>query len=392
MRVDDRYHASSFGPQLFLHLLGVLEESVIPCEVPLPVRVLDVQPEHVVRVVELFELPVHVVDIGFVLVIPPALMVSQAEHRRQRHLACQCSILAVEVLRRGARDEEQIHDAAFADPMRRLPVVRLVIHNVHKRFRRVEPECARSPCRQALADDERHSTVQRHRNIEVVLEHVQVVETVRIRVLLAWSGRRLQFIGRCVLRKSEQVLRTGKADIHADAHRTERFGIRMALEGLFPHALSVQLVLRELPVRIGLFHLALFARPIGINCKAVFPVANDFLFRCVAILVGGFFFFFGLLDFIARTIVILVPTDFEVEHVLFADRNDGPCGHIRFPVQKCCKWLQSDEQQHPWHIVRIPVLQRHVVVGMRFSHQFLHLFHPRWKQLGVPRGRHGIGR
>ena len=81
VRVNNRDHPPPLGPQLLLHRLRIRKEMLVPRQVPLPVSVLNVEPKDVVGIVELLELSVHGRKVPLVLVVPPALVVPQAEQR-----------------------------------------------------------------------------------------------------------------------------------------------------------------------------------------------------------------------------------------------------------------------------------------------------------------------
>jgi hypothetical protein len=111
VRVDDGHHLASSGRQLLLHLLGLGELELVPREVPLAVGVLDVEPQHVVRDVELLKLAVDHAHVGLVVVVPSALVVAEREEGRQRRHAGQLGVPATTL--------RHVTTAARGAPMRR---------------------------------------------------------------------------------------------------------------------------------------------------------------------------------------------------------------------------------------------------------------------------------
>ncbi|KAG7234579.1 hypothetical protein INR49_002208, partial [Caranx melampygus] len=61
----------------------VREVNGVPGEITLPVRVLDVQPDDVIRDVVVIEPSVHSLHVSFVEVVPAALVVPQGKERGQ---------------------------------------------------------------------------------------------------------------------------------------------------------------------------------------------------------------------------------------------------------------------------------------------------------------------
>mmetsp|Transcript_28532 Transcript_28532/g.73202 ORF Transcript_28532/g.73202 Transcript_28532/m.73202 type:complete len:278 (-) Transcript_28532:1000-1833(-) len=175
MRIDDRHHLPAGGREEVLHLLGLGELVLVPREVPLAVRVLDVQPQHVVRQVELLEFAVHELDVFLVVVVPPALVVAQREARRERRRACEPGILRKDLLWCGPWQQEDVDHARLRHPVccrrrrraaagerREEATRRLGPRYVHERLARVEPERADGGVG-SVCEQQRHTAVQRHR-------------------------------------------------------------------------------------------------------------------------------------------------------------------------------------------------------------------------------------
>ena len=116
VRIDDDHHLPPLRRNVLLHRCGARERTVVPREVPLPVRVLDIQPDHVVayarsksldkeeqkregkggreegerwiRNVVSVEVLIDSVHVSLVPVVPPALVISNREHLW--HCSCSC--------------------------------------------------------------------------------------------------------------------------------------------------------------------------------------------------------------------------------------------------------------------------------------------------------------
>ena len=93
-----RMHARRRGEAVF-----------VPREVALAIRVLDIQPEHIEGQVVLVELRVHRAHVLLVLVVPPALVVAEGEEGGKRRDARERRVLARDVCRRRAAEEEGLH-------------------------------------------------------------------------------------------------------------------------------------------------------------------------------------------------------------------------------------------------------------------------------------------
>mmetsp|Transcript_12900 Transcript_12900/g.28659 ORF Transcript_12900/g.28659 Transcript_12900/m.28659 type:complete len:212 (+) Transcript_12900:1426-2061(+) len=109
VRVHNGHHLSAVPAHVALHLLGVGEQSLVPREVSLPVRVLDVQPDHVHWEVQLLEHGLHRSHVPLVAVVPAALVVAQCEQRRQLLRARQSPVLPVDGASVGSGQQEQVH-------------------------------------------------------------------------------------------------------------------------------------------------------------------------------------------------------------------------------------------------------------------------------------------
>mmetsp|Transcript_3626 Transcript_3626/g.9896 ORF Transcript_3626/g.9896 Transcript_3626/m.9896 type:complete len:319 (-) Transcript_3626:592-1548(-) len=145
VRVHDRHHLPALVSQRPDHPPGVGEVARVPRHVLLPVRVLDVQPQDIIGDAVLVEVGVHFGNVGLGVVVPSALVVPEGEQGRQHALACDQSVAAGHVLRRGAEQEVQVQSARLGNPLRSCaPTIAAepapgLLH-VHEHLRWIEPE------------------------------------------------------------------------------------------------------------------------------------------------------------------------------------------------------------------------------------------------------------
>mmetsp|Transcript_72712 Transcript_72712/g.204160 ORF Transcript_72712/g.204160 Transcript_72712/m.204160 type:complete len:209 (-) Transcript_72712:986-1612(-) len=204
------------------------------------------------------------VHILFVFVVPSTLMISEAEHGRKRQDAGQFGILAVEFFGGGSRDEKQINDATFANPVRALARMSLVFLNVHKGLGRIEPKDTACSCMHALTDQQWHRTIERHGYVQVVFKDVKVVQTERVFIFSSFSSSILQHRRRCMLGQTVQGSGLWKSNVCSNAHGAIRLGIFVRLKIFLPQTLAVQLHFGELPM-VALNHLPFFSRTISVD-------------------------------------------------------------------------------------------------------------------------------
>mmetsp|Transcript_42473 Transcript_42473/g.89177 ORF Transcript_42473/g.89177 Transcript_42473/m.89177 type:complete len:237 (-) Transcript_42473:958-1668(-) len=205
-------------------------------------------------------------------------------------------------------------------------------------------------------------SVQRHGLIKLVLEHVQIVQTIRLLVMMMpfipCSG--LELRRRCMLWETKQVIRRGKRQFHPHTHRAKGLGIVMIAEFFFPHASRIKFLLVQSTLfpslalvqvlGASLFFAggrlelpSLFARAVGIDGKSVLPVPYNFLSSVTIFLfVLPLFFFFvvaqvdvefgqlalllplhGSLGWRPRGIAFLVASNFEVSEPACASDDHG---------------------------------------------------------------------
>mmetsp|Transcript_22353 Transcript_22353/g.69850 ORF Transcript_22353/g.69850 Transcript_22353/m.69850 type:complete len:731 (-) Transcript_22353:901-3093(-) len=116
--VDDDHGAVPALGEHVLQALGVWELLRVPREVALALRVLNVQPQHVVRDVVLLKLAVHVSHVRVVVVVPPALVVGCGEEGRHEGRACESRVLAHHLRGPGPEKDEEVQHARLCNPMR----------------------------------------------------------------------------------------------------------------------------------------------------------------------------------------------------------------------------------------------------------------------------------
>mmetsp|Transcript_17547 Transcript_17547/g.44716 ORF Transcript_17547/g.44716 Transcript_17547/m.44716 type:complete len:648 (-) Transcript_17547:7-1950(-) len=179
VRVHDGDHAATGRPQLLLHAFGCSKVALVPGEVALAVRVLDVQPQHVEGNVVLVEAGVHRRHVRLVAVVPAALMVGDGELGRQRLRAGQSGVGGDRSARARRQHYEEIQHATLGHPVRVLVLPVLAARHVHPHLGGVQPEDAGGAIA-TVAVHHRHVAVQRHGLLELELEHVQVEEAVRL--------------------------------------------------------------------------------------------------------------------------------------------------------------------------------------------------------------------
>mmetsp|Transcript_7148 Transcript_7148/g.24740 ORF Transcript_7148/g.24740 Transcript_7148/m.24740 type:complete len:789 (+) Transcript_7148:93-2459(+) len=235
MRVHNRHHLAPFARNLPLHTLGGGEVPSVPRHVTLAVRMLDVQPQHVVRDVVLVEPAVHQRHVRLVLVVPAALVVPQGEHLRQLRRPGHLGVLLQHLGGRGAREEEHVHDARLGDPLGVGEHARGAVHvDVH--LGGIEPEHARREPG-LVTQHEGDGSVEAENRLRKVLEHVEVVHAVRLGAD-AVAARGLEAVPGGVLGDAVDVPGALKAQVKADRSRALGLGVLVGLERLLPLALN----------------------------------------------------------------------------------------------------------------------------------------------------------
>lgn len=148
MRVDNSNELSVPLVQLLLHRVGVGEGQRIPGEVLLFLRVLDVEPNDIVRDVELVEPTVNVLDILISNVVPSALVVGDSERLRHGRVTGQLTILTSKVLRSRAKEDEDIQETTLRHPV--CLSIRMTLNSKSKRVGGVPLLCDVDPCLSAV--------------------------------------------------------------------------------------------------------------------------------------------------------------------------------------------------------------------------------------------------
>mmetsp|Transcript_28749 Transcript_28749/g.70877 ORF Transcript_28749/g.70877 Transcript_28749/m.70877 type:complete len:331 (-) Transcript_28749:873-1865(-) len=264
VRVHDGHHLAPAARHVLNHALRGGEHVLVPRHVPLAVRVLDVQPQHVVRDVVLVEPRVHLGHVVFVAVVPAALVVPQRELRGHLCRAGDCGVLAQHGRGGGAGDEEEVHGAALRHPVRvRLRLVprragplRHLLRHVYVRLRGVvevdgggdRPATSDRP--QRVRQHHGDGPVQPEGALVQVLEHVEVVQAVglrRGRSVRAALGL-LEAHGGGALGDAVHVVRAGEGHVEGDGHGAVRAAVGVRVEGLGPRLALRRRLLRQLHV------------------------------------------------------------------------------------------------------------------------------------------------
>mmetsp|Transcript_8868 Transcript_8868/g.14855 ORF Transcript_8868/g.14855 Transcript_8868/m.14855 type:complete len:270 (-) Transcript_8868:725-1534(-) len=246
VRVNDRHHLASGCRQLILHLFRVGELELVPREVSLPIRVFDVEPEHIVRQVERLELSVHILDVSIVVVIPSALVVAEGEKRWQRGHPRELGILCKDFHGGGSGQHHDVNDARFAHPvsgcglgaLTREPAGRftLLTPDVDEGFGRVKPEGTESAIGR-MGQHQWHPAVQGHWRIEFVVVHVERPQPIGLLVFGSRAGGRGKIQRPSMLGKAKNMRSVDESHVHPDRGRPERFRIEVRAEVLFPLAI-----------------------------------------------------------------------------------------------------------------------------------------------------------
>lgn len=77
---------------------------------PFAVGVFNIKPDHIHRNINLVHFFGHHLDIVFVVVVPPTLVVRQREQRRKHCFASHRGILAQNIFRPRSQEHEQVDD------------------------------------------------------------------------------------------------------------------------------------------------------------------------------------------------------------------------------------------------------------------------------------------
>mmetsp|Transcript_22183 Transcript_22183/g.53219 ORF Transcript_22183/g.53219 Transcript_22183/m.53219 type:complete len:381 (-) Transcript_22183:442-1584(-) len=271
--VDDGDHLAAARRQVVLHPHRVREQVVVPRHVPLPHRVLDVEPEDIVGDVVLVELPVDLADVRLILVVPAALMVPEREHRGHELRSHQPRVLLLHPRGRVGRHQEHVDDPRLREPVGVLAnVTRDNILDIDHGLGGVEPE---EPAGLLLVvrEHEGHRAVERLVRAvggDVVLEDVEVVEAVRLVARGAGAaGVGQRELGRA-LGEPVDVGGARPRDVHRHRGRAVGLGVAVRLERLLPEPVGVlRDAVLERPVR------ALVAE--GLEAEEVLGVDLDHL-------------------------------------------------------------------------------------------------------------------
>jgi hypothetical protein len=196
------------------HLNRVRELFLIPDEILVLFRVLNIKPEDIDRNICLVEAALHRPDIIRTDVVPPALMVSERPMRRDDGGARQTRVLSEHVRRGGARQQEDVEDARLGDPVRRGVLVRCVAY--------VDPRLGADSVEYGhgrvlgVRVHQWDGAVQGHGRIGEIFKDVGIVETVWVGVGRTGTGGGRERETRGVLWDAEYVVMVGEIDIQEE--------------------------------------------------------------------------------------------------------------------------------------------------------------------------------
>mmetsp|Transcript_33421 Transcript_33421/g.74958 ORF Transcript_33421/g.74958 Transcript_33421/m.74958 type:complete len:362 (+) Transcript_33421:1247-2332(+) len=237
VRVDDGDHLASSRRQVMLQAFGVGEQVLVPGEVALPDGVLDVKPEHVIGDVMLVEFGIDHPHVGIVLVVPAALMVAQREGRRHELRSYKAGVLHLYALGSVRGQEEHVDDATLAEPVRTLHA-ETILH-IHHGLSGVEPEEGRREVG-AMRQEDRHRAVERlvrAIGCDLVLEHVEIVQTVGLVPCCPFSARVSEHEAGSAFRKTIHVLGTHEIEVNADGLWSVRLAVLVRPERFLPQTI-----------------------------------------------------------------------------------------------------------------------------------------------------------
>ena len=165
------------------------------------------------------------------------------------HLCHRLTVLPKQVIRRRPQHQININDTRLAEPVRVHPLraaggrhkgaeggEQAAVargrggRDVHPGLGRVQPEQAHREVG-AVGEHEGNGAVEGHGAVQLVLEHVQVVEAVGV----ARGGRGAERERVCVLRQAEDVAEVVEGGVEAEGLGTVRLSVRVRLECLLPH-------------------------------------------------------------------------------------------------------------------------------------------------------------
>ena len=131
VRIDDGDELAAIVSQVAHHVLGRGKLELVPGEVALAVRVLDVEPHDVHGNLVLLEAVVDRAHVLLVVVVPAALMIGEREYGRQLCVAREQAVLTEHVVRSRTHHHVDVDDAALREPVRvHLRRVRRALHEL----------------------------------------------------------------------------------------------------------------------------------------------------------------------------------------------------------------------------------------------------------------------
>ena len=192
VRINDSNKFPVALVKLLLHCVGIGKGQRIPGEVLLLLCVLNVEPDDIVRNVELIKPPVNVFDILIGNVVPSTLVVGDSERLRHGRVASQLTILASEILRSRSKKDEHVQETTLGHPVSLSIGMTFntksewvggvpLLGDVDPSLCTVEPKDTDGGAF-AVGLHERNGAVEGHGAVHLVLEDVSVVQSVWLSV------------------------------------------------------------------------------------------------------------------------------------------------------------------------------------------------------------------
>jgi hypothetical protein len=163
------------------HLNRIWEFLLLPDEVLVIRRIVNIEPEHIDRHVLLIEAFLDVPNIFRRNIVPSTLVVRNRPERWERCCASQSGISLEDIVGRWARDEEYVHHTRFRDPMG-LGATRCRMQDVDECLTSNSVEDSHGGiCRMGMQDWDR--PIERDSAIGTILEDIRIPKPVRIGVV-----------------------------------------------------------------------------------------------------------------------------------------------------------------------------------------------------------------
>ena len=182
---DGKTHLAFLGFYVRNHLDWVGERFLVPHKVLVSFGILDIEPKDVDGHILVIEPLLYASDVITANIIPATLVIGNGVQRRKHGGASEAGVLVKDRGRVRAWENEEVENARFRDPVCFCAVVFLSD---------IDPSIASDGIKHcdgtlfAMCMHQGDRTVERNRRIRKVLEHVSVVEPVRVRVGCVWTG------------------------------------------------------------------------------------------------------------------------------------------------------------------------------------------------------------